>query len=104
MIQTPRLKSMSDQRAESTSPIREPVRSWNRVDRHHDWIGQRDEAFRALYPVGSKEAKAGRADDAIFRLFGNGYATGRDVYVYNFSCGDCAANARRMVDDYLGAL
>ena len=55
------------------------IDDWRAIapDRHHDWIGQRDEAFRALYP---KEAKAGRADDAIFRLFGNGYATGRDVY------------------------
>ncbi len=73
-------------------------------DRHHDWISQRDKAFRALYPVGSKEAKAGRADDAIFKLFGNGYATGRDVYVYNFSREECAGNARRMVDGYMGAL
>ena len=35
------------------------------VDRHHDWIHQRDEAFGNLYPMGSKAAKAGqtRPDD-----------------------------------------
>ena len=38
-------------------------------DRHHDWIGQRNEAFQEFYPVGSKDAKAGKADDAILGLF-----------------------------------
>ena len=28
-------------------------------DRHHDWIAQRSDAFAHLYPMGSKEAKAG---------------------------------------------
>ena len=42
-------------------------------DRHHDWTSQRDEAFQKFYPVGSKDAKAGKADDAIFKLFSNGY-------------------------------
>ncbi|MDE0099993.1 MAG: N-6 DNA methylase, partial [Truepera sp.] len=73
-------------------------------DRHHDWIGQRDEAFQEFYPLGSKDVKAGKADDAIFKLFSNGYKTGRDDYVYNFSQDACAENARRMVVDYLGAL
>lgn len=73
-------------------------------DRHHDWIGQRDEAFQEFYPLGSKDAKASKADDAIFKLFSNGYKTSRDAYLYNFSRDACAENARRMVDDYLGAM
>ena len=73
-------------------------------DRHHDWIGQRDEAFQELYALGSKDTKAGKADDAIFKLFSNGYKTGRDAYVYNFSRDACAENSRKMVDDYLGAM
>ena len=43
------------------------IDDWQEIapDRHHDWIGQRDEAFQALYPIGSKAAnpigsKAGR--------------------------------------------
>ena len=32
------------------------------------------------------------------------YKTSRDAYIYNFSRDACAANARAMVDDYLGAL
>ena len=80
--------------------------NWREItpDRHHDWIGQRSEAFQTLYPIGSKEAKAGKSGEAIFKLYSNGYKTGRDAYVYNFSRDACATNARAMMGDYLGAL
>ena len=55
-------------------------------------------------PLGTKEAKAGRADNAIFHLYGNGYKTGKDSYVYNFSRWACAENAQRMTQDYLNAI
>ena len=63
------------------------IEDWQTItpDRHHDWIGQRDEAFQKLYPVGTKTVKAGQTDEAVFKLFSNGYKTGRDAYVYNFS-------------------
>ena len=79
---------------------------WQEItpDKHHDWIGQRDEAFEKLYPMGSKEAKAGKTDNSIFKLFSNGYKTSRDAYIYNFSHQVCGKNARAMIDDYLGAL
>ena len=82
------------------------VDGWQEIepDRHDDWIGQRDEAFETFYPVGTKEAKAGRADDAVFRLFSNGYKTSRDAYLYNFSRDACANNARRVVENYRNAL
>ena len=82
------------------------VDNWQTIvpDRHHDWIGQRDEAFTALYPIGSKAAKAGRPDETIFQLYSRGLATSRDAYLYNSSRDACAQNGRRVVDDYLGAL
>ena len=82
------------------------IEDWRTItpDRHHDWIGQRSEAFQKLYPVGSKAAKAGKADEAIFKLYSRGLATSRDAYIYNFSRDACAENARRMVDDYMGAV
>ena len=82
------------------------IGDWREIepDRHHDWIGKRSEAFQALYPLGSKEAKAGKADEAIFRLFSNGYSSGRDSYVYSFSRESCATNAREMVNEYSNAL
>ena len=73
-------------------------------DKHHDWIGQRSDAFATFYPLGSKDAKAGKADDAIFRLYSRGLATGKDAYIYNFSRAACAENAQRMTQDYLAAL
>ena len=63
------------------------IEDWRTItpDRHHDWIGQRSEEFQKLYPVGSKAAKAGRTDEAIFKLYSRGLATSRDAYIYNFS-------------------
>ena len=73
-------------------------------NRYYDWIDQRSDAFAEFYPLGTKEAKAGRADDAIFMLYSRGLATSRDAYVYNFSRNACAENALRMTQDYLAAL
>ena len=58
------------------------IEDWRTItpDRHHDWIGQRSEEFQKLYPVGSKAAKAGKTDEAVFTLFSNGYKTGKDAY------------------------
>ena len=37
------------------------ISDWQTItpDEHHDWIGQRSEAFDEFYPLGTKEAKAG---------------------------------------------
>ncbi len=82
------------------------VSDWQEIepDRHHDWIGQRDPTYQELYPVGSKAVKAGKSQEAIFRLFSNGYKTGRDAYLYNFSRDACASNARAAIGDYMGAM
>ncbi len=79
---------------------------WRRItpNQHYDWIGQRNEAFAQFYPLGSENARAGRADDVIFGLYSLGLATGRDPYIYNFSWDTCAENARLMTQDYLNAL
>ena len=83
------------------------VDGWQDItpDRHHDWIGQRDEAFQKLYPMGSKNAKAGKVGaEAIFKLYSNGYKTGRDAYVYSFAFKGCIDNARSMVHNYQDAI
>ena len=82
------------------------IEDWREItpNKHYDWIGQRDEAFQKLYPLGSKDVKAGRADDSIFSLYSLGLGTNRDAYIYNFSRQVCAENARRMVKDYMGAM
>ena len=79
---------------------------WQEItpDKHYDWIRQRSDAFQQFYPLGSKDAKAGKLDDAIFRLYSQGLKTNRDTYLYNFSRNTCAENARKMTEDYLAAL
>ena len=81
------------------------IEDWQEIvpNEHHDWIGQRDAAFQTFYPIGSKIAKKGKKDDVVFRLFSNGYYTGKDVFLYNFSRESCLENARRAIDNYLGA-
>ena len=69
-------------------------------------IGSNSAAMCLLefYPMGSKDAKLGVADNTIFTLYSKGVNTARDAYLYNFSREACAANARRMTEDYLAAL
>ena len=73
-------------------------------NRYHDWIGQRGERFDDFLPLGSKGAKAGKTQDAIFQLFSLGLLTSRDDYIYNFSHTACADYAERMTHEYMDAL
>ena len=73
-------------------------------NKHYDWIDQRNEAFAEFYPIGSQDAREGRADNVIFKLFSTGYLTGRDAYIYNFSSNACVKNAEKMGQNYLYAL
>ena len=98
-------------RGEKLEKLKEAVsisgfNDWQPVkpNKHHEWIEQRSEAFQQFYPIGTKEAKVGKVDDAIFGLYSLGLATGRDPYIYNFSRDACIENARLMTQDYLAAL
>ena len=81
-------------------------RDWQTIqpDEYHDWVGQRSEDFQQFYPLGSEDARAGKVDNAIFRLYSLGLATGRDPYIYNFSRDACVENAERMAQNYLAAI
>ena len=98
-------------REEKLEALREAISvkgfsDWQAItpNRHYDWIDQRSDAFAEFYPIGSQDARAGRADNVIFKLFSTGYLTGRDAYIYNFSSNACAENAKKMVQNYLAAL
>ena len=81
-------------------------RDWQIIkpNAHHDWIEQRSEVYTEFYPLGTTEAKAGKADNAIFQLYSLGLSTNRDAHVYNFSRDALAENAQRMTQDYLSAV
>ena len=98
-------------REEKLSKIREAgsisgIDNWQEIspDKHNDWTSHRDKAFQRLYPMGLKEVKSGKSDNAIFELFSRGFETARDAYMYNFSIDVCSENARAMVTNYLDAL
>ena len=82
------------------------IDDWQAIvpDRHHDWIAQRDEAFRTLYPVGRREAGAENNRDAVFGAYGKGFQTVGDSYAYNLSRTACAANTRTMLEAYSNAM
>lgn len=82
------------------------IEGWQKIapDSENDWIDQGDKAFKSLYPLGSKETKSGKADDALFRLYCRGYNTGRDAYLYSYSKESCSINGSAVVRDYMGAL
>ena len=82
------------------------VSDWQTLipDKHYDWIHQRSEAFAEFYPLGSDEARAGKIDDTIFKMYSRGVNTGRSAYIYNFSRNACAENAQQLTQCYLAAL
>ena len=74
-----------------------------RPNAQHDWIDQRSDAYRRLHPLGTKAAKSGRGGEAAFRLFSNGYKTGRDAYLYSYSAKGLAQRSRMAVNEYTRA-
>ena len=61
-------------------------------------VGMADD-WDTLIPLGSKEAKAGRAD-AVFSVVSNGVKTNSDIWAYNFQCEVLAANMRSHIAEY----
>ena len=74
------------------------LKEWQSItpDKNHDWLDQRDDTFLEYLPMGSKEAKAGRGH-AVFRMYSNGIATGRDTWLYNSSKTVLAKNMKRHI-------
>ncbi len=69
-------------------------------NKHHDWINQRDDSFDEHHPIGNKETKAGKAENAILQLYSGGIKTNRDPWVYNHSRSRLEEKIRLMVEYY----
>jgi predicted helicase len=78
---------------------------WQEIkpDKNHTWLteGLEDE-FETFITLGSKETKSTQGDvsDCLFKIYGRGVATSRDVWAYNFSDKDLYANIQRMIATY----
>jgi len=53
-------------------------------DKKGNWINQGSNDFEKLIPLCSKEVKAGKSQEAIFRFYAYGINTARDKWVYDF--------------------
>ncbi len=53
-------------------------------DKNNNWINLVENDFDTLLPICSKEAKAGKSEKAIFKLFSLGTTSNRDEWVYSF--------------------
>ncbi len=54
-------------------------------DNNGNWINQSDNDFESLLPLIDKDVKAGKGEEAVFKLFSRGIATQRDEWVYDLS-------------------
>ena len=52
-------------------------------DKNYNWINQSESDWDSLIPVIDKDAKSGKDDNSIFKLFSRGVETGRDEWVYD---------------------
>ncbi|KAB2893507.1 MAG: DNA helicase [Chlorobi bacterium] len=70
------------------------------TQRNNVWLtdGMADD-WETLIPLGSKEAKAGKAD-AVFKVVSNGVKTNRDVWAYNFNKDVLSSNMRNHINEY----
>jgi predicted helicase len=72
-------------------------------DTKHNWLTEGLEAdFETFAPMGSKEGKGteNQAQGVIFKIYGRGVATSRDVWAYNFNSEELANNMRLTIDSY----
>ena len=54
-------------------------------DKKANWVNQTDNNFDDLLPLVDKDVKAGKSEEAVFKLFSYGFDTKRDEWVYDFN-------------------
>jgi len=69
-------------------------------DEKNNWINQTDNDFDNLLALVDKNVKAGKAEQAIFRLFSRGVETTRDEWVYDFNKNNLNKKIKFFVDKY----
>jgi len=69
-------------------------------DKRHNWLNQSDNDWEELIPIGTKECKADKKENAIFRLYSNGVVTARDEWVYDFNRKNLEKKVRFCVSEY----
>ncbi len=92
-----------EQKLEVLAASRLATTDWQTIipDRHHDWIGQRNDAFPNLRPLAADNGAGERVGLApIFNRRTLGLATNRDAWCYASSERQLQASIQRSVDFY----
>ncbi|WP_375561562.1 type ISP restriction/modification enzyme [Bernardetia sp. OM2101] len=66
----------------------------------NNWLNLADTDFEELMPICSKEAKAGKDEKAIFKLYANAPLSARDEWVYDFDEDNLKNKTEFFVDNY----
>ena len=69
-----------------------------------NWINLTDNDFDSFLPLIDKEVKAGRSEEAVFKIFSRGVATQRDEWVYDFSQDSLIEKVKYLIDAYMERL
>lgn len=69
-------------------------------DVQNNWINNSDNDFADLMPLVSKDVKAGKGENAIFKTFSSGIKSQRDEWVYDFSSKNLGDKVKLLVDIY----
>jgi predicted helicase len=69
-------------------------------DKKENWLNQTDNDWDELLPMGTKETKLGKDENAIFRLFSLGVVTNRDEWMYDFSKENLEKKVNYFIDEY----
>jgi predicted helicase len=73
-------------------------------DDKENWLNLTDNDFESLLPLVNKEVKAGKGEQAVFKLFSSGVKTQRDDWVYDFDKNNLENKMRFFVDIYQATL
>lgn len=73
------------------------INDWTIIkpDNNYDWVDQKIRSFTLYLPIGIAKSTN---ENAVFRRQGNGLATSRDSWVYNFSKGEISKNMKRQIE------
>lgn len=73
-------------------------------DSKGNWINLTDNDFDSFLPLIDKEVKAGKSEEAVFKLFSAGVKTQRDEWVYDFSKDALIDKVKYLIDAYIEQL
>ncbi|WP_345097255.1 type ISP restriction/modification enzyme, partial [Bartonella acomydis] len=82
----------------SIEGITQSKKGWQIItpDKHGDWLGQRDDSFKAFLAMGAKKGH----DKKLFEIYSCGLKTNRDAWTYNSSRDALSKNMHSMISFY----